>query len=87
MMRLFMRTHIRNILKYNGYRDFVEAGDGVEAVEKYLQEIGKIHVLTPEEEADLAKGFVAEMPRPGRNWFWVICVLLFLLQNSIRITV
>ena len=34
----FMRTHIRNILKYNGYRDFVEAGDGVEAVEKYLQE-------------------------------------------------
>ena len=25
------------------------------AIEKYLQEIGKIHVLTPEEEADLAK--------------------------------
>jgi len=25
------------------------------AMEKYLQEIGKIHVLTPEEEADLAK--------------------------------
>ena len=34
----FMRTHIRNILKYNGYRDFVEAGDGVVSVEKYLQE-------------------------------------------------
>lgn len=25
------------------------------SIEKYLQEIGKIHVLTPEEEADLAK--------------------------------
>ena len=25
------------------------------SIEKYLQEIGKIHVLSPEEEADLAK--------------------------------
>ena len=57
------------------------------AIEKYLQEIGKIHVLTPEEEADLAKRIRGGDAQAREKLVWVICVLLFLLQNSIRITV
>lgn len=39
------------------------------AMEKYLQEIGKIHVLSPEEEADLAKKSGQGIKLHVKNWF------------------
>ena len=39
------------------------------SIEKYLQEIGKIHVLSPEEEADLAKKSEVETGRQGKYWY------------------
>lgn len=39
------------------------------AIEKYLQEIGKIHVLNPDEEARLANKLKREIVKPGSDWY------------------
>ena len=44
------------------------------SIEKYLQEIGKIHVLSPEEEADLAKK-IRSGDRAAREKLVLSCLL------------
>ena len=55
------------------------------SIEKYLQEIGKIHVLSPEEEADLAKKIRSGDRAAREKLVLVICGLSFLSRNSIKI--
>ena len=55
------------------------------SIEKYLQEIGKIHVLSPEEEADLAKKIRSGDRAAREKLVLRICGLSFLSRNSIKI--
>ncbi len=55
-----------------------------QAVEKYLQEISKIPMITPEEETVLAQRIKMGDQKASRiNWRSRTCVSWFLLQNSI----
>ena len=49
------------------------------SIEKYLQEIGKIHVLSPEEEADLAKKISGKKLRKECNLLEMSISLLLII--------
>ena len=55
------------------------------SLDKYLQEIGKVDLITAEEEVELAQRIKAGDQIALEKLTRLICVLSFLLQNSIKI--